>query len=223
VKSVWVAAGRDADPLLDEIVSLAEAAGVSVRMVDAERVREEARTEAPQGVVAIAAPVAAARFDELCAAPDAFIVALDGVTDPRNLGAVLRIAETAGATGAVVPRHRSALLTPAAVKAAAGAVEHVRIALVAGVSSALEDARRAQVWSVGLDADGDTTIDALTVADAPLVLVLGAEGRGLSRLARDRCDVLARIPMYGRLESLNVSAAAAVACFEIARRRDHVS
>jgi len=223
VKSVWVAAGRDADPLLDEIVALAEAAGVSVRTVDAERVREEARTEAPQGVVAIAAPVEAVRFDELCAAPDAFIVALDGVTDPRNLGAVLRIAETAGATGAVVPRHRGALLTPAAVKAAAGAVEHVPIALVAGVPAALEDARRAQVWSVGLDAEGDTTVDALTVADAPLVLVLGAEGRGLSRLARDRCDVLARIPMHGRLESLNVSAAAAVACFEIARRRDHVS
>lgn len=223
VTSLWIAAGRDADPLLDEIVSLADEAGVSVRSVDAERVREEARTEAPQGVVAIAAPVQATPLAELCAAPDAFIVALDGVTDPRNLGAVLRIAETAGATGAVVPRHRSVLLTPAAVKAASGAVEHVPIALVAGVPAALEDARRAHVWSVGLDADADTTVDALTVADAPLVLVLGAEGRGLSRLARKRCDVVARIPMHGRLESLNVSAAAAVACFEIARRRHDVS
>lgn len=221
VKTVWIAAGRDQDPLLDEIADLAARANVPVRSADPERVRTEARTEAPQGVVAIAAPIAPVPLDRLCADPGAFLVALDGVTDPRNLGAVLRIAETAGATGAIVPRHRSALLTPAAVKAAAGAVEHVPIALVAGVASAIEDARRAEVWSVGLDADGDTTVDALTVADAPLVLVLGAEGRGLSRLVKERCDVLARIPMHGKLESLNVSAAAAVACFEVARRRSH--
>jgi 23S rRNA (guanosine2251-2'-O)-methyltransferase len=220
VKSVWIARGRDSSPLLDEIAQRAEAAGVSIRMVDADRVRTEARTETSQGVVAIAAPVTPAPLADLCTSdPLPFLVVLDGVTDPRNLGAVLRTAETAGATGAVVPRHRSALLTPAAMKAAAGAAEHLPIALVGGVSGALDDLRRSGVWSVGLDAAGDSSIFELGVADAPVALVLGAEGRGLSRLARERCEVLANIPMRGRLESLNVAAAAAVACFEVARRR----
>jgi 23S rRNA (guanosine2251-2'-O)-methyltransferase len=223
VKTVWIATGRDASPLLDEIEALAEAANVAVRRVDAERVRTEARTESPQGVVALAAPISPAPLENLRSTPDAFLVVLDGVTDPRNLGAVLRTAETAGATGAVVPRHRSALLTPAAVKAAAGAVEHLPIALVPGIPASLEQIGRAGVWSVGLAAEGDTSVYELTVADAPVALVLGAEGKGLSRLARDRCDVLAEIPMRGHLESLNVSAAAAVACFEISRRRSRLS
>ena len=179
----------------------------------------EAQVDSAQGVVAIAEPVAAADLDELLVATDAFLIACDGVTDPRNLGAVMRTAESAGATGAVLPRHRSALLTPAAVKAAAGAIEYLPIALVAGIPAMLEQAKRAGVWTVGLDAAGTSPIFDLSVADAPVMLVLGAEGRGLSRLARDRCDVLAQVPMHGRTESLNVSAAAAVACFEVARRR----
>ena len=219
VRTVWIARGRDSSPILDEIAELAASKGAQLRMVDDERVRVEARTESAQGVVAMAAPIAPVPLDDLAGASDAFLVLLDGVTDPRNLGAILRVAETAGATGAVVPRHRSALLTPAAVKAAAGAVEHLPIALVAGVPAAIEQLGRAGVWSVGLDATGSTSVYDLAVADQRVALVLGAEGRGLSRLARDRCDVLASIPMHGRVESLNVSAAAAVACFEISRRR----
>jgi 23S rRNA (guanosine2251-2'-O)-methyltransferase len=221
VSSVWIARGRDSNATLDEIAELSEAAGVRVRMVDAERVRTEARTESAQGVVAIAAPVAPTPLAQLCTGerPFPFLVVLDGVTDPGNLGAVLRTAETAGATGAVLPRHRAALLTPAAMKAAAGAAEHLPIALVGGIPGALDDLRRAQVWSVGLDASGASSIFDLEVADSPVALVLGAEGRGVSRLARERCDVLASIPMRGRLESINVAAAAAVACFEVTRRR----
>ncbi len=219
VRRLIVSTERDRSPLLDEILDLADDAGVSVERVDAERVRDEARVEAPQGVVALADPIGPARLDDLLAHPSAFLVALDGVTDPRNLGAVLRSAETAGATGAIVPRHRSALLSPAAVKAAAGAIEHIPIALVGGVPAALEQAARADVWTIGLDAAGDTAVFDVDLADRPLALVFGAEGAGLARLTRDRCDVVARIPMHGQLESLNVSAAAAVACFEIARRR----
>ena len=144
-------------------------------------------------------------------------MALDGVTDPGNLGAVLRVAETAGVTGVIVPRHRSARLSPAAVKAAAGAVEHLPVAAVSGVPALLDRAARAGVWSVGLDAEGEADVFALDVADRPLVVVLGAEGRGLSRLARERCDLVAAIPMRGALESLNVATAAAVACHAIAR------
>jgi 23S rRNA (guanosine2251-2'-O)-methyltransferase len=202
-----------------QLLDLASDRGIRVELVDGRRIDREARIETHQGVVAIAGNVRDVPFEDLCNQPDAFLVVLDGVTDPRNLGAVLRTAEVAGATGAVVTRHRGALLGPAAVKAAAGAIEYLPIALVAGVPNALEQASRIGVWSVGLDATATTSVSELPVADAAVMLVLGAEGRGLARLTRDRCDLLASIPMYGHLESLNVSAAAAVACFEIASRR----
>jgi 23S rRNA (guanosine2251-2'-O)-methyltransferase len=219
VRGVTIAEAREPSPLLDEIADLAAAQGVRVRVVDAERIALDARTDAPQGVIARAEPLVPVKLDELLGAPDAFLVALDGVTDPQNLGAVLRTAEVAGATGAVLPRHRSAHLTPAAVKAAAGAIEHLPIALVPGVPHLLERASRAGVWTVGLDGAGTTSVFELEIADRPIVLVLGAEGRGLARLTRQRCDVVASIPMRGRIGSLNVAAAAAVACFEVARRR----
>jgi 23S rRNA (guanosine2251-2'-O)-methyltransferase len=179
-----------------------------------------ARTEAPQGVVARTTPITPADADVLLADARAFLVALDGVTDPGNLGAVLRTAETAGATGLVLPRHRSVRLTPTAAKAAAGALEYLPVTGVAGIPAFLAQARRAGVWSVGLDERGATTVFDLPVGDRPLVLVLGAEGRGLSRLARERCETTVRIPMHGALTSLNVAAAAAVACFEVARARE---
>ncbi|HZP28254.1 MAG TPA: 23S rRNA (guanosine(2251)-2'-O)-methyltransferase RlmB [Acidimicrobiia bacterium] len=219
VRSVTIADLREPSPVLDELADLAAAHGIRVRRVEPERLAADARTEAPQGVVARADPLVPAALDDLLAQPDAFLVSLDGVTDPQNLGAVLRTAETAGATGAVLPRHRGALLTPAAVKAAAGAVEHLPIALVSGVPHLLERASRAGVWTVGLDAGAPASVFDLEVADRPVVLVLGAEGRGLSRLTRKRCDVVASIPMRGRIGSLNVAAAAAVACFEVVRRR----
>ena len=214
---------RDREHPDQEVLDLAADARVRREFVEHARIAREARIETHQGVVALAAPVPTVSLDALTSRDRPshvpFLVAVDGVTDPQNLGAILRTAEVAGASGAVLPRHRSALLSPAAVKAAAGAVEHLPIALVGGIAGALEQLGRAQVWSVGLDAEGSTPVRALELADAPIVLVLGAEGRGLSRLVRERCDVLASIPVHGKLESLNVAAAAAVACFEVAARR----
>jgi 23S rRNA (guanosine2251-2'-O)-methyltransferase len=219
IRRLVVSTDLDADPVIDEIVALAGEARVRIEYVSGSELDELARTSAPQGVIAQALPVAEADVDKLLACPLAFVVALDGVTDPGNLGAVIRTAETAGATGVVLPRHRAAGLSPAAVKAASGAIEHLPIALVAGIPAFLDRATRAGLWTVGLDERGTTSVFDLTVGEGPVVLVLGAEGRGLSRLARDRCEVVAAIPMRGALESLNVSAAAAVACFEITRRR----
>jgi 23S rRNA (guanosine2251-2'-O)-methyltransferase len=217
VRSVLLSGDVDRDPIVDEI---AELAGPALRVAGRERVAAAARTEGHQGVVATAAPLAPADLDALLDDPRAFVVALDGVTDPRNLGAVMRVAETAGATGIVVPRHRAARVTPAVAKAAAGAIEYLPIALVGGIAGVLERASRAGVWSVGLDERAEQTVYDLTVSDQRVMVVLGAEGRGLARLTRDRCDVAVRIPMHGNLQSLNVSTAAAVVCHEIARGRE---
>ncbi len=152
--------------------------------------------------------------------PAPFLVAVDGVTDPGNLGALLRSAEGAGVHGVVLPRHRAVHVTPTVAKAAAGAVEHLDIALVPGLPGALQRLSAQKVWVVGLDDAADRSLfDLGDLATEPLVLVLGAEGAGLSRLTRERCDLVVSIPMLGRLSSLNVSAAAALACFEVARRR----
>lgn len=229
VREVWIANDTELSPILDDIRELATAARVPVREVGRGRFSAQARCEAPQGVLALAAPLDEAQLDDLVAGRGArtstapFLVALDGVTDPGNLGAVLRSAECLGATGAVLPRHRAVHVTPAATKAAAGAVEHLPIAVVGGIPSALSRLRDAGVLVVGLEGSASRRIDELPPVDGPVCLVLGAEGKGLSRLVRQRCDELASIPLHGALGSLNVSAAAAVACYEIARRRSSSS
>lgn len=219
VRRVFIASDAERSAVLDEIDALAADAGVQTRRVAGARLAEMARTDAPQGVIAFAEPLGEGDLDTLLHDDRAFLVALEGVTDPRNVGSIIRTAEGAGATGIVLPRHRSAGIGSTVAKAAAGAVEHVPIARVSGMPSALERARRAGVWSVGLDEAGTSDLFGLEIVDRPIMLVLGAEGRGLSRLTAQRCDMLARIPMHGAIESLNVSVAAALACYEVARGR----
>jgi 23S rRNA (guanosine2251-2'-O)-methyltransferase len=231
VLDVWVDADAPPAPVLARIADLADAAGVSLRRVSGGRLAAEARTDAPQGVLAHARPLPEADLDELCrplrsghaGGPGAggrpFLLALDGVTDPQNLGGLLRTAEGAGVTGAVLPRHRAVHVTPAVAKAAAGAIEHVPLALVGGLPAALSRVRASGVWVVGLDPGAGESLYDLSVADEAVLVVLGAEGRGLSRLVRERCDVLVGIPLRGRIPSLNVAAAGALALFEVSRRR----
>ena len=223
VHQVFVAEGSDAAGPLAEILELTRARGVAVRRVDRGQLDAMALTDAPQGVVARADPISGVDLDALTApgpsGPAPFLVVLDGVTDPHNLGAVMRSAVSAGATGLVTGRHRSARLTPAALKAAAGAAEYLPVATVPGIPAALTALAAAGVWTVALDADAPTSLWDLRVASEPIALVLGAEGRGLGRLVRQRCDLVVEIPLVGPIESLNVSAAAALACFEIARGR----
>jgi 23S rRNA (guanosine2251-2'-O)-methyltransferase len=223
VHSVTIADSTERNGLLDEIVALAADGGVPVRRVGRDRIEAMALTDAPQGVIAAAEPLVDVELSVLVrrrpeAAPP-FLVVLDGVTDPHNVGAVMRSALSAGATGLVVARHRAAHLGPTAVKAAAGAAEWLPVAVVAGIPNALSELREAGVWTVGLDAGGEVAVWDLEVATEPLALVLGAEGDGLSRLTRQRCELVASVPMQGPLASLNVSAAAALGCFEVARRR----
>ncbi|MDZ7679388.1 MAG: 23S rRNA (guanosine(2251)-2'-O)-methyltransferase RlmB [Acidimicrobiales bacterium] len=220
-REVVLSAGMDPADIVDDIVELAHELKVPVREISRSKFDALARTEAAQGVLAEAAPLVEHDLDSLVSPDDGtvpFLIALDGVTDPGNLGALLRTAECAGVTGVVLPRHRAVHVTPTVTKAAAGAVEHLSLGLVAGLPKAVTEMAHAGVWVVGLDEAGDTRLDALDLTQ-PVCLVLGAEGRGLSRLVRQRCDAVAAIPLRGRLNSLNVAAAGAVACFEVVRQR----
>jgi 23S rRNA (guanosine2251-2'-O)-methyltransferase len=222
VKEVLLSSELEPAPILDDIVELATDRRVTVRQIGRGRFDTLAASHASQGVMARAQQLPEHDLDELAQRrrpTPAFLVALDGVTDPGNLGAVLRSAEGAGVTGVVLPRHRAVHVTPTVTKAAAGAIEYVPMCLVGGLPTALRRLEELGVWVVGLDADAERTLQDLPVHDEPVCLVLGAEGTGLSRLVRERCGALASIPLAGQLNSLNVAAAAAVACFDVARRR----
>lgn len=222
ITEIWLASDLDPADIIDDIRELAAERRVLVREVSRGKLDAESRTEAAQGVLAHAAELRPTPLEALCEPADGaapFLVALDGVTDPGNLGAIIRAAECAGVSGLVLPKHRAVHVTPSVTKAAAGAVEHVPMALVGGLASAISELRDRGVWVVGLDASGDVGLHDLELSGEPVCLVLGAEGVGLSRLVRQRCDVVVSIPLRGRLGSLNVATAAALACYEVVRRR----
>ena len=221
-REVIFAADMDPAQILDEIRDLARETNTPLREVARKKFEAMARTDAPQGVAAFAAPLQPVGLEDLAQTRHGvkpFLLVLDGVTDPQNLGSILRVAECAGVTGVVLPRHRAARITASVTKTAAGAVEHLPMAQVAGIPAALQRLKELEVWSVGLDMIADSTVFDMRVATDPVALVLGAEGSGMSRLVRERCDIVARIPLAGSLGSLNVSTAAAVACYEVVRRR----
>ena len=223
VRRVLLAEDQDPSPQLDRIEALAAKLRVPLETVPRARLDAQARTEAPQGVLALARPVDPVPLEDLCApaaggtAP--FLLVAAGLTDPRNLGALLRSAECAGVTGVVLPRHRSARLSPTVAKTAAGAIEHLPFAVVGGIPAALTTMRDLGVWSIGLAGEADQSLYVLPLGDGPVALVVGSEEKGLAPLVRRRCDALAAIPQHGALPSLNVGVAGAVACFEVARQR----
>jgi 23S rRNA (guanosine2251-2'-O)-methyltransferase len=189
-----------------------------LEVVPGEEVAERSGTDAHQGVCALVDPYPYADAAVLLAGPDPVLVALDEVTDPQNLGAVCRSAECAGATGVVVPERRSAEVTPAVCKASAGAVEHLPVARVRNLADFLADAKAAGCWCYGAAAGATTAYDAPDYRGG-VVLVLGAEGRGLRPRVAKACDDLVALPLRGRIGSLNVSATAAVLLYEILQRR----
>lgn len=223
VREIWIASDIDAADVIDDIRELAADSRVQVLDVARKKIEQTARSEAPQGIIAFAAPLPEADFDELLAprgGVNPFLVALDGVTDPGNLGALLRCCDGAGVTGVILPKHRSVHITPTAAKAAAGAIEHLDIAVVPGLPNAMERMKKARVWTIGLDDAADRSLFEIgDLARDPVCVILGAEGKGVSRLVRERCDLVVSIPMEGQLSSLNVSVAGALATYEILRNR----
>ena len=202
---------------ISEVAKVADVASVPVKKVTRARIEELARGAAHQGVAARVGPYPYSDLGEILAAPDPLILVLDSVTDPRNLGAVLRAAEGAGASGVVIPKDRVVGVTAAAVKASAGASEHVPVARETNLRRAIDRMKEAGVWVYAAEVGG-TTYTELDLSGS-VALVLGSEGRGVRRLVREGCDGAVSIPMVGAVESLNVSVAAAVLLYEVRRQR----
>ena len=224
-----IMAGRDIEKLLVakgltgsalEIIARARAAGIVVQEV--ERARLDAIYSNHQGMLAYASAAEYATLEELMAIPaekgeDPFFVILDGITDPHNLGAILRSAACAGAHGVIVPERRAAGLVPSAVKAAAGALEHIAVAKVGNLRQTVEILKEAGIWLMAADAEGESVYDAdLT---GPICLVIGSEGDGVSPLVRSHCDKTLSLPMSNGMESLNASVAAGILLYEIRKTR----
>ena len=214
------------DARLEKLVAACRQAGVRVRQESREQLTQMAGTAAHQGVVALVRPQEFLTIEDLFEAPRSsedgrtarLVLAMDGVEDPQNLGALLRVADGAGVDGVVLTERRSAPLSPVAVKASAGAAEHLRIARVVNLVRALEELKRQNLWIIGLDERGASDYDRFDFT-GDCVLVLGREGAGLHDLVRKTCDHLLRIPMAGGVSSLNVSAAGAVVLYEAFRQR----
>jgi 23S rRNA (guanosine2251-2'-O)-methyltransferase len=218
----YVAIARERqDERVQRIIDAARDAGISVRLLPREELGRIARTDLHQGVVAMATGRAYADIDDLLEkrrGERAFLVVLDGIEDPHNLGAIIRTADAAGADGVVIPERRAASVTATVSKASAGASEHVPIARVTNIARTLDELKQRNVWTVGLDERGEKSYDEVDYL-IDCALVLGAEGHGLHDLVRRKCDFLVSIPMLGQVPSLNVSVAAAVVMYEITRQR----
>jgi 23S rRNA (guanosine2251-2'-O)-methyltransferase len=219
---VWIVDGLDPSSELDDIERYATRRRARVVVVSRGRMESAARTDNPQGVLAHAQPLDEVDLDAACQGSKRvpFLLVLDGITDPQNVGALLRSAECAGVTGVVMARHRAVHVTPTVTKVAAGAIEYLAFSMVPGIPAALARLGELGVTTVGLDAGASRSVYDIDIdVSGPVALVLGSEHQGLAALTRRRCTVLASIPQHGAMPSLNVAAAGAVACFELARRR----
>jgi 23S rRNA (guanosine2251-2'-O)-methyltransferase len=212
--------GDRTDDRLKQLLAVAADRGVRERRVPADALERDSRRGVHQGVVADVEKAEDYSLDEIVRGASAapLVVVLDGIEDPHNLGAILRTADAAGVDGVVIQSRRAAARDGVAAKASAGAVAHVKIAEVVNIARAVEELKEAGVWTVGLASEGPESYEAIDFT-LPTAVVLGAEGAGLRRLVRERCDRLASIPMRGHVGSLNVSVAAGIVLFEAVRQR----
>lgn len=219
VEKLLVAQG-DLSGAARDIIGMAREAGVIVQMVD--RMRLDQIYPAHQGLLAYVAAVPYSTVDEMLTdaaekGEDPFLILLDGITDPHNLGAIIRTAECVGAHGVIIPERRAAGLTPAAAKAAAGALNFMKIARVTNLNRTIDELKEKGIWIIGTAMDGQSALS--TDLTGPAALVIGSEGDGISKLTLEKCDLKVTLPMKGHIESLNASVAAGVLMYEIARAR----
>ncbi len=222
IDKIYIARG-ETDKALGHIAGKAREAGIAVTDCDRRKLDAMSVTKAHQGVIAVCAVRAYCSIDDILAIAEArgeppFIVVCDEISDPHNLGAIIRSAECAGVHGVVIPKRRSAGLTAIVGKTSAGAVEHMAVARVTNLAAALDELKEKGLWVYGTAAGGSSTLWT-TDFDGPVCLVIGSEGEGLGRLIAEKCDFLVSIPMRGKVSSLNASAAAAVVMYEVMRHR----
>ncbi len=211
------------DAIIGRIFATARSKGIVVSFLEKSRLDQMSMTRNHQGVIADVAPHAYVEVQDILQKAKEknqppFILILDGITDPNNLGSIIRTAECAGIHGIILPKRRSASLSPVVSKVAAGAAEHIPIARVTNLTRTIEELKEAGLWILGTDAGGDTLYNRFDY-QGPLAIVIGSEGEGISRLVRESCDVLLRIPMYGEINSLNAATACGLIVFEAAAKR----
>jgi 23S rRNA (guanosine2251-2'-O)-methyltransferase len=222
VSELLVAEGMQKSGVLDEILALAKRKRVAVTFLPRKEVDRLAQSENHQGVIIRVEPYRYASFKQVYRAlegsVDPLVVLLDGVTDPHNLGSVARTCEAVSVDALLLPRSRSAPVTPVVFHTSSGAVENVHIATVPNLVNVMRELKKLGLWVVGADASAETTCFESDLT-GPLALVMGSEGQGLHRLVRDSCDILVGVPMFGKVSSLNVSVATAVILYEALRQR----
>lgn len=219
IQKIYIAEAQDASETLDAIEFEAQRQRVPVQIISMTRLDREARTEGHQGVLAFADRLETVGLHELLEHRHPFLLVCDGVTDPRNLGAMLRSADGAGVTGVVVPRHRSARISPTVTKTAAGAIEYLTFSDVGGIPATIDQLNKAGILTVGLAGESTQSLYDLDLGSVPVALIVGGEEKGLSALTRKRCAAVVSIPQLGKISSLNAGVAVSVAAFEVARQR----
>jgi 23S rRNA (guanosine2251-2'-O)-methyltransferase len=222
VHRIMIAQGPT-DSALTRVLDEARRIGVPVERVNRRQLDDISTGGNHQGIVAVTAPRQYAELDDILQRAanqqeDPLVVVLDAIQDVQNLGSLIRTAEAIGAHGVVIPEHRAAGLTPTVDKTSAGAVEFLPVARVTNLTRTLEELKRAGLWCIGLDGEADTRFDQANLK-GPLALIVGSEGKGISRLVREHCDLLVRLPMRGHVSSLNAAVAGSIALYEIWRQR----
>ncbi len=223
VTSISVLSGVRTTPDVEEILSLAESNKVTVCQVDAHYMADRVGDVNHQGVLAEASPFRYVSYKKMLSdagqIENPLFLFLDHLQDPQNVGSLLRTAEAAGVTGVVIPTHRAVGITPAVVRASAGAAEHMAVAQVPNIVRCMKLLKDRGVWFAGLEAVEDATIVSKTDLTGPLGVVVGSEGKGMRRLTRETCDYLVKLPMFGKVSSLNAGVAGAITLFEVLRQR----
>ncbi len=224
IKRILLAEGQREAPALASIVQEAKQRHIPLETVPRARLDQLSRGAVHQGVLAVVGERKYASIDEILAVAESrreppFLLILDAIQDVNNLGSLLRTAEAAGVHGVIIPEHRAAEVNATVIKTSAGATEHLLIAQETNLTRAIEDLKKRNIWVVGLAGEAQTLY---TQADltGPLALVVGNEGKGISRLVREHCDLLIRLPMYGHINSLNAAVAGSIALYEALRQRE---
>ncbi|KRQ86439.1 putative TrmH family tRNA/rRNA methyltransferase [Caloramator mitchellensis] len=221
IEKIYVSKG-DVEGSIKMIISMAKERGIVISEVERKRLDEMSTTMAHQGVIAIVSDYNYVEVDEILKFAkqkneDPFIIILDEIEDPHNLGSIIRSANVFGAHGVIIPKRRSALVTATVAKASAGAIEHTKIAKVTNLNKTIDELKEMGLWIAALDMDGENCYN--KDLNGPLAIVIGSEGRGVSRLVKQNCDFVVKIPMKGEISSLNASVAAGVIMYEVIKQR----